>query len=497
MTTDVPEWLSVMRAITGLTETPGDADNPKILGMRNYIARKYPDMADYCDLYAHDETPWCGLTVAFCTSVADVRPVYGPTDTDRWMWALAWSEDWAWGQHLSRPVLGCIVVTEREGGGHVTLFEYEDEDMFYCRGGNQSDAVNVKAIDPDTVVALVWPRAAGQAPEVIIPIEDRPVLERGDAGTDVADLQMMLPRGCFSGAIDGDFGAMTEDGVKKYQVSRGLDVDGVVGQQTWNALYQNKPPIPLPEPPPDALSLEDREAIMEIANTSAIASYSWEDRGQAPRGYTQGMALAFAQTYLKLKENHPAALEMAKARTDSDKDALNVYQDDFSELDMSNERDGPDVLRHLYALMLGQGMRESSGQHCCGRDQSASNVQSETCETGLFQTSYNAAGASNPEFDRLMDEYATRKSPGYLPAFAEDVSCSSEDWSVYGSGRGAEFQMLCKVMPAFAVESCALTLRNLCNHYGPVVRHEVELKRAADEMFRAVQEYVDGIVVSM
>ena len=27
---DVPVWLSVMRGITGLTETPGSADNPKI-----------------------------------------------------------------------------------------------------------------------------------------------------------------------------------------------------------------------------------------------------------------------------------------------------------------------------------------------------------------------------------------------------------------------------------------------------------------------------------
>ena len=67
----------------------------------------------------------------------------------------------------------------------------------------------------------------------------------------------------------------------------------------------------------------------------------------------------------------------------------------------------------------------------------------------------------------------------------------SSDWDNYGSGRGAQFQQLCKVMPAFAAESCALTLRNLCNHYGPIIRHETELKKEADEMFQLVQDYMD------
>jgi hypothetical protein len=158
---------------------------------------------------------------------------------------------------------------------------------------------------------------------------------------------------------------------------------------------------------------------------------------------------------------------------------------------MSNERAGADVLRHLYALMLGHGMRESSGEHCCGRDQSADNYDSNTCEAGAFQTSYNAAGASNPEFDNLMDEYIRGESPGYLDAFSEDVSCSSSDWESYGSGRGKEFQDLCKNKPAFSAESAGLTLRNLCNHYGPIIRHETELCKDADVMFQAVQDYMD------
>jgi hypothetical protein len=241
------------------------------------------------------------------------------------------------------------------------------------------------------------------------------------------------------------------------------------------------------------LTVEQQEDIKDIAQNSRISHYSWEDRGTAPIGYIQGMALAFAQTYLKLKADHPAALEMAKARTNSDKDALNVYKADYTKLGMSNEMDGVDTLRHLYVLMLGSGMRESSGRYCEGRDMSASNVSSDTAEAGLFQTSYNAHSASDPEFDNLMVEYSLpeNRATCYLEAFRKNVSCSESDWDCYGSGPGYQFQKLCKECPAFAVETHGLTLRNLCNHYGPIVRHEVELVRDADLMFREVQEYID------
>src|SRR5215471_5251465 len=233
--TDTPKWLLAMRAITGLTETPGDADNPKILAMASYIARKFPDMADYCAQYTHDDIAWCGLTAAFCMAVSDIRPPFGPTDTDKFLWALSW-ENWmdgvnrGGGKIIGAPVEGCVVVMTRSGGGHVTLYESTDSNGNYrCRGGNQSDAVNVQSYDPDAVVALVWPTAAGDVP--VIPVEDRPVLERGDSGPDVFDLQTMIPN--FSGEVDGDFGPVTEDNVTRYQVSRGLEVDGVVGQETW------------------------------------------------------------------------------------------------------------------------------------------------------------------------------------------------------------------------------------------------------------------------
>jgi hypothetical protein len=325
-----------------------------------------------------------------------------------------------------------------------------------------------------------------------VPLEQRPVLGNGDEGRDVEDLQYLLNLTELAPNLndDGDFGNKTETAVMNYQATRGLAADGICGEETWAALYDSKPPLP---PPPHALSERDIEAICAIADASEIAEYSWKDRGVAPPGFTEGMALAFAQTYRKLQLGHRAAVEMSKARTGSDKDALNIYRSKFDAMGMSNEAAGVDTLRHLYALMIGSGMRESSGRHCEGRDLSATNVSSDTAEAGLFQTSWNAHGASDPEFSNLMAEYSNPRNVAtcYLTVFDDGVNCTDDEWGCYGSGQGYAFQKLCKECPAFAVETHGLTLRNLANHYGPIVRGEVELRSEADEMLQGVQDYVE------
>ena len=65
----------------------------------------------------------------------------------------------------------------------------------------------------------------------------RPVLRLGDRGDAVVALQQLLKdRGFFAGAIDGDFGAMTQRALIAAQRQLGLEADGVVGPATWNAL---------------------------------------------------------------------------------------------------------------------------------------------------------------------------------------------------------------------------------------------------------------------
>ncbi|MEA2686148.1 MAG: hypothetical protein QOE93_1343 [Actinomycetota bacterium] len=68
--------------------------------------------------------------------------------------------------------------------------------------------------------------------------QDEPVLKQGSSGDAVGRLQELLDVVGFHQPEDGFkvFGASTREAVKAYQKSRGLDVDGVVGQQTWTAL---------------------------------------------------------------------------------------------------------------------------------------------------------------------------------------------------------------------------------------------------------------------
>lgn len=255
-----------------------------------------------------------------------------------------------------------------------------------------------------------------------------------------------------------------------------------------------EPPTPQPGQLPPMFTSAQQAAIRDIASGSPIASYSWRDRGRAPTGYTEGMAIAFAQAYVRLIDmDDPIAWEMAKANTGNDSvDAISWYNSNFQNLGMDNSVAGVDTLRHLFVLLMGLGMRESSGRHCEGRDQSASNTTAETAEAGLFQTSWNAR-ASSPYFVDLFDQYKIDSPQGYMSIFAQGVSCSSSEWSCYGSGNGFQFQKLCKYNPTFAVETCAIVLRDLRQHYGPINRKEAELRREADDMFKAVQTYLESV----
>ena len=70
-----------------------------------------------------------------------------------------------------------------------------------------------------------------------------PTLRLGSKGDDVKYLQQYLNHYFPSTplVVDGIFGKKTEDAVKKFQKSRGLKADGIVGSQTWNELIYEDP----------------------------------------------------------------------------------------------------------------------------------------------------------------------------------------------------------------------------------------------------------------
>jgi uncharacterized protein (TIGR02594 family) len=150
MTNAVPGWLFTMRAITGTRETPGGADNPVILGWRDEIARRFPDLASYARAYQKDATPWCGLTVAYVMAANGIKP------PSTFLWARSWA---AWGT-ATTPRPGAVMVFSRDGGGHVALYESEDNTHYTVRGGNQGDAVSVARYERARLLSARWPVAS-------------------------------------------------------------------------------------------------------------------------------------------------------------------------------------------------------------------------------------------------------------------------------------------------------------------------------------------------
>ena len=57
-------------------------------------------------------------------------------------------------------------------------------------------------------------------------------------------LQDCLALRGFLEGIDGSFGFDTEEAVKQFQSSEGLDIDGIVGSGTWGKLIEGRFPVP-------------------------------------------------------------------------------------------------------------------------------------------------------------------------------------------------------------------------------------------------------------
>lgn len=317
----------------------------------------------------------------------------------------------------------------------------------------------------------------GPEPEPEPPDDDLPTIAQGDDGPTVKHLQEVL------GLIaDGDFGPATDAQVRGFQAACGLSADGVVGPRTWDEVDDLEMRL---EEGTEGMEPELMAAIIAMANVSPLADYYWQDRGTSPPGYLPGMCLAFASTFYSLKTGGTISAKMAQALGDDDVDALTWYEDQFMELGEPLQHK-EDRLRALFALMIGLGMRESSGNSWEGRDMSADNMAADTCEAGLFQTSWNINTAASADYAK-MTEMLWDDPNGFLDVFAEDITPTANNLSCYGTGDGARYQWLARFCPLYACATAALGLRLRRQHWGPINRQEAEVKQAALDLLYQVQ----------
>lgn len=132
-------WLNEAYKHLGLREIAGSKTNPTIGKWLHGLKAWWSD----------DATAWCGTFVAHCCKTAKL-PL-----PKHWYRARDWLN---WGVAIPMPVVGCVVVFERTGGGHVGFVVGKNkEGNLMVLGGNQGDAVTVAAFQTSRVLGYRWP----------------------------------------------------------------------------------------------------------------------------------------------------------------------------------------------------------------------------------------------------------------------------------------------------------------------------------------------------
>lgn len=485
MTDAVPSWLTAIRADLGLEEIAGPADNPKIIAKTLAIASRFQNVIgfrSYCGLYKHDsEQAWCGLEAADAVSSAGYMPPFDPASEEgSFLWAASWR---TWGIALTQPRIGAILCFD----GHVAfLNRIIDADTFEVIGGNQSSpqggAVTLSRRSRSSVLAMRWPAGAMVVVEPLpLPSStDRPEIAEGATGAAVTELQTLL--GGID--VDGEFGPNTDAAVRAFQAAHGLEIDGVVGKDTWGTLLANPG---APQGGTATLSGGVIDQISAAVMASPIRSYTWGNRGASPLGYLKGVCRVFADVLLRLRAGESSALLMASPIGSHAKDALAFYGVTASR--------PVDVLIQLFALLIGLGERESSGQWWQGRDESAKNTQAERAEAGAWQQSSNSMVAS-PELRKLFVACSAPGFDGLQSVFREGAGTPDAASQItWGEGEGAAYQQLCKAKPAFACMEAAAGLRVLYDHWGPIINKAAEIRPEAISLLQQVEAIVDQVPV--
>ena len=117
-------WMAIAEGELGVSEVPGTGNNPRVVEYLQTTTNLSKAAV------SKDETPWCSAFVNWCLAQAGY---------ERTKNALARS--WlSWGQPITTPRRGCIVVFQRETNfGHVGFYLEETEADIQVLGGNQQN----------------------------------------------------------------------------------------------------------------------------------------------------------------------------------------------------------------------------------------------------------------------------------------------------------------------------------------------------------------------
>ncbi|MFF0860885.1 CHAP domain-containing protein [Nonomuraea sp. NPDC003560] len=193
---------------------------------------------------------WCQMFLSWCANEAGIpesafpRMAYTP-------YAVAWfRQRGRWGK---TPKVGALVYFNFPGGDavdHVEIVEAVRKDgSIVTIGGNVANRVT-RSVRRSNIAGYGYPAYSEPEPAKAKPepnwtealVKKLPTLRKGDHGWHVKTLTYLLVARDFAidtEAIDDTvFTAYHEQGVKGLQDAAGIEVDGIVGPQTWPVLLK-------------------------------------------------------------------------------------------------------------------------------------------------------------------------------------------------------------------------------------------------------------------
>jgi len=260
------------------------------------------------------------------------------------------------------------------------------------------------------------------------------------------------------------------------------------------------PPVPIPSsipptnPPAPTTGAGTGTGTASVADISSIVDkstciqHSFTERGHAPKSFLRGLAVSYAKAVCK--PTRPDVVFVGDTHTGNN-DALSWYGS-ILQSKLGPTTTGLKTVRQLYTLLVGLGMRESSGVHCTGRDMSAAFSSADSAEAGLFQTSYGAHTRSSLMTD-LFKQYQSSRAGCATAQYTADIKCSASNLKNWGTTAGTVWQKLTKECPSFATEYAAVLLRlngGARGEWGPLRKKNAEVVRECYDMFGAVESYV-------
>ena len=210
---------------------------------KSYLGSNYEH---FCKSFNVACTAWCA---AFVSVVCKESGIDAPWSMSCTAQRTAWQNKGLW--HTDRDIrVGDIVYYDWDASGdcdHVGICTEIDGDTLQITEGNYGNFDNNATRVSNRYIKSSYRFICGYArPKFDKVVEsDKTVsvnikqLSKGDESKAVRALQSLLISegySCGTYGADGDFGEFTDKAVRKYQLAKGLDVDGVVGQQTWNKL---------------------------------------------------------------------------------------------------------------------------------------------------------------------------------------------------------------------------------------------------------------------